>query len=374
VRMLLVEWLALQSRRTQYASDNTVLAEVVTALHEGEARFRAAGDKKIDWYQFPNAIYTPTVGFSRDEIACLQRHFMAAWERGGSGAPWHRFAALGQIALDASPENLPFLLQTLALTKPKEFRPQDRFAMVLVALTVMAEVHPESEAESRLLESLNLADTAARSAAAQCLHTLYERREIEVPPEVAEAIRKSMGISARLPTRLNEARERMAAGRTPVTDNPKGIYVLDVYHREFPRVTRTIAIRSKQTFEQLHRAIQSAFEWNNDHLFAFFLNGRAYDRTSAIVIPEDAYEVFPVASTPPKPELEIESPNVFNMAIGMIGLEPGDTFLYLFDFGDDHHFNVVCKDVLNKAEPGRYPRVIARKGRSPEQYPSYGIY
>jgi hypothetical protein len=39
-------------------------------------------------------------------------------------------------------------------------------------------------------------------------------------------------------------------------------------------VTRVIAMLDDQTLEDLHAAIQRAFGWDNDHLYAFFLSGR----------------------------------------------------------------------------------------------------
>lgn len=44
-------------------------------------------------------------------------------------------------------------------------------------------------------------------------------------------------------------------------------------------------------------------------------------------------------------------------------------FLYLFDYGDEHHFEVQLVDVNHEAAKDiSYPRVVERHGRNPSQY------
>jgi hypothetical protein len=45
-------------------------------------------------------------------------------------------------------------------------------------------------------------------------------------------------------------------------------------------------------------------------------------------------------------------------------------FLFLFDYGDEWHFGVKLVRIRSDLEPGaRYPRVVARQGEAPAQYP-----
>src|SRR5579863_8196940 len=39
-------------------------------------------------------------------------------------------------------------------------------------------------------------------------------------------------------------------------------------------VRRTIAVRSDQTLVDLHHALRAAFEWDDDHLYSFWLGGK----------------------------------------------------------------------------------------------------
>jgi len=52
-----------------------------------------------------------------------------------------------------------------------------------------------------------------------------------------------------------------------------------------------------------------------------------------------------------------------------LGLEVGRAFGYLFDFGDNwlHQINVIAVDEI--PGKGRYPKIVAREGKSPPQYP-----
>ena len=58
------------------------------------------------------------------------------------------------------------------------------------------------------------------------------------------------------------------------------IYTFKIQLRWQRPVSRTIEIGEDETLHDLHCAIQSAFGWDNDHLYSFFLSGRTWDRQS----------------------------------------------------------------------------------------------
>ncbi|MEM6264096.1 MAG: hypothetical protein AAGI38_16395, partial [Bacteroidota bacterium] len=45
-------------------------------------------------------------------------------------------------------------------------------------------------------------------------------------------------------------------------------------------------------------------------------------------------------------------------------------FLYIFDFGDNWEFECTIEEMLEE-ELVKSPRVVAKKGKAPEQYPDY---
>jgi len=42
-------------------------------------------------------------------------------------------------------------------------------------------------------------------------------------------------------------------------------------------ISRTVAVRGNQTLVDLHSVLQTAFEWDDDHLYSFWLSGRFWD-------------------------------------------------------------------------------------------------
>jgi hypothetical protein len=48
------------------------------------------------------------------------------------------------------------------------------------------------------------------------------------------------------------------------------------------------------------------------------------------------------------------------------------TFLYLFDYGDEHRFSVKLVEVNPDApKDAQYPRIVETRGANPEQYKSW---
>ncbi len=127
-------------------------------------------------------------------------------------------------------------------------------------------------------------------------------------------------------------------------------------------ISRTIQIRSDQTLTQFHDAIFDAFNRFDEHMYEFQFGGKT------TMDPKAKRYVLP---------LELEDPFgdsaaagvVTETTVGSLGLKVGSVFAYWFDFGDDwwHQINVVAID--NEIPPGKYPKVIAREGQSPPQYP-----
>jgi len=64
------------------------------------------------------------------------------------------------------------------------------------------------------------------------------------------------------------------------------------------RCWRKIEIKSDQTLEMLHNEIQSAFDFDNDHLYSFFLSNKAWDKKTEYSLPEgvspygDMFDMF----------------------------------------------------------------------------------
>ncbi|MHC1611576.1 MAG: plasmid pRiA4b ORF-3 family protein [Candidatus Methanospirareceae archaeon] len=118
-------------------------------------------------------------------------------------------------------------------------------------------------------------------------------------------------------------------------------------------IWRRIEISADHTLLDLHRAIQKAYNFDDDHLYSFFMDGRAW-----------SYERF---ASP----YEEEGPWVDDVRIGELGLFIGQNILYLFDYGDQWHFRVELEEIRREGRKPREPKIIEKKGKAPEQYGYY---
>ena len=124
---------------------------------------------------------------------------------------------------------------------------------------------------------------------------------------------------------------------------------------------RLIEIESNASFLQLHQAIQKAVDFDNDHLFEFFVGRQPGNRAYSIG-PEPDWDTF----NPVKAYRNIH-------LSGIWPLPPSMKLYYLFDFGDNWLFQInKTRHKDKKPQPGViYPRVIEAKGNNPEQYPDW---
>ena len=127
-------------------------------------------------------------------------------------------------------------------------------------------------------------------------------------------------------------------------------------------MSRTIQIRADQTLQDLHDAIFSAFDRWDDHLYEFQIGGKGpmdpKARRYTIAPDEDGFGNRPR-----------EAGLVSRTTLGSLGLKVDDPFGYWFDFGDDWYHQVSVAAIETRAPAGRFPRVTARIGKSPPQYP-----
>ncbi len=119
----------------------------------------------------------------------------------------------------------------------------------------------------------------------------------------------------------------------------------------YHRVSRTLALSGRHSLEQLHTAIVDAFEFADDHLHAFFLNGHAWDRE------------FGYFSRP-----DVGQKGTTGTRLDSLDLVQYERFLYLFDYGDEHRFTVRALAIEAGAEEPNEPALIESVGVAPKQY------
>ncbi|EKV02013.1 Plasmid pRiA4b ORF-3-like protein [Leptolyngbya sp. PCC 7375] len=135
--------------------------------------------------------------------------------------------------------------------------------------------------------------------------------------------------------------------------------VTDEFIEANPEISRTIEINGRQTLQDLHRILFSAFDREEEHLYEFQLGGRGPNDPNAtrygLKMPGETSSVNDVAKA----------------KLASLGLSQGDFFGYWFDFGDDWWHQIAVMDIKEKAPKGKYPKVTARVGASPPQYAEF---
>lgn len=116
---------------------------------------------------------------------------------------------------------------------------------------------------------------------------------------------------------------------------------------------RHIRISGNSTLFELHYTILEAFDFDDDHAHAFFMD-------NALWSDRDSYYVR-----------GMESPDRTTDAytLNQAGLCKGKKFKYLFDFGDEWVFQ--CKVLQVLEEDTTQAKIVKRKGKAPEQYPDW---
>ena len=66
-----------------------------------------------------------------------------------------------------------------------------------------------------------------------------------------------------------------------------------------------------------------------------------------------------------------EGPHADKVTIGELGLYPGKTFLYLFDYGDEWEFKVEVEGISSDKPLPLTPKIVGKRGEAPDQY-GYG--
>ena len=111
---------------------------------------------------------------------------------------------------------------------------------------------------------------------------------------------------------------------------------------------------SSSDLEVLHFAIQDAIDFDNDHLYEFFIANsiqshekRRFDDDNQGLWEYSVDELFPL-------------PNHKKL-------------FYLFDYGDSWYFRITkSRKTPKQNKVGvSYPRVVEKVGKNPEQYPDY---
>ncbi len=289
-------------------------------------------------------------------------------ERGGPGSNLVQEGLLGLICATENPTSIPFWLEMLDFKSPKKrdnFR-QQRRQYALTALARLVVCHDKANAYEALIQATGHVDAAVREQTIDYLGRCYQLNDHPLPPHLVELLTNIAGQDNAFTTRFQARAVLRQAGLPVPTGYPHLVYGFVVKLKWDKHIRRVIEIQSEQTLADLQAAIQQSIGWNNDHLYTFYMNGDEHDRRFAITTPDyDEWADADVDYLPPANEI----------TIGGLGLNIGDSFLYLFDYGDSHLFTIQLGATtvmpLEKLQSRTYPRLIDSRGEAPPQYPEW---
>jgi len=144
-------------------------------------------------------------------------------------------------------------------------------------------------------------------------------------------------------------------------------YLFKVNLKRRRSIWRTVLLRGDQTLDELHEVIFAAFDRYDEHLYCFYFPKARQGRLASGKPPKeyrsprgfDRTEVF-------------EIDNRYNAArarLDDLWLKVGQTFEYLFDFGDEWWHEIIVQGIEPSESGGTYPRIVEKRLPSPPQYP-----
>ncbi|WP_324731614.1 IS1096 element passenger TnpR family protein [Pseudomonas paeninsulae] len=122
-------------------------------------------------------------------------------------------------------------------------------------------------------------------------------------------------------------------------------------HEEVDLWKGVIEIDSSSTLEDFHFAIQDAVEFDDDHLYEFYVSKTVRGR-NRVTFDDENEKIYEVTLD------------------GLFPLDKGHGLYYMFDYGDSWLFKITKsrKHPRHSSEGIEYPRLVSESGRRPEQY------
>ena len=118
---------------------------------------------------------------------------------------------------------------------------------------------------------------------------------------------------------------------------------------------RHIRVSVNETLEGLADIIIWAFDFDNDHAHAFFMDNKAWSD----------YDCYYMAEMDEGEEYR----HTCDVTLSQLRLQKDNKFKFIFDFGDEWEFQ--CKVLRIIEEDTAEAEIIKSVGESPEQYPIY---
>lgn len=126
-------------------------------------------------------------------------------------------------------------------------------------------------------------------------------------------------------------------------------------------VSRVFEMEGKETLYDFHGSIQHAFDWDNDHMFSFFLGKELFDR-------DNEYSANPLGEHVVS-RFGKSTKSAATAQLRDLNLSVGFSFWYLFDYGDELVHKVTVEKIRDMtSEETGFPKLLNETGIAPPQY------
>lgn len=125
---------------------------------------------------------------------------------------------------------------------------------------------------------------------------------------------------------------------------------------------RKISMLDSQSLYKFAEAIVDSFDFDFDHCFGFFDNVKNVHLHDS----EKKYELF--ADLEDEGIEPVDSESVKKTKIKKAFEKVGDKMIFMFDYGDDWRFLVELLEINQADKKEKYPKLIEKFGKPPEQY------
>ena len=128
-----------------------------------------------------------------------------------------------------------------------------------------------------------------------------------------------------------------------------------------PKLYREFEIPSERKLYALAKAIVAQFGFYFGHPFGFYIKLTEFVLDSPV-----KYELFADTGD------DSDAGSVERTRIDHAFPTVGDTMTFLFDYGDNWQFRLEAIGRGQKEQGVKYPRLVKKVGKAPEQYPAEG--
>jgi hypothetical protein len=379
------------------APDKSTLRHVTHALDQLQALIRPSRtEKKRDFGSIRGLLGSGgPVRLPSMLRARVETLYPEVWGSHGVRKHTAEDALLQLIGFTADPASVPFLREVLALGRVGDTFTARRRQLVLSSLAHIVIRHRDPAAYEALCAAARHEKVEQRTDAV----SLLGRGELYLDGSLDA---RTQDLLAKVAAEDTAFGPRFLARLTLLDANPE-LPALDpdqilAVQARYERASRTIELRATATLAALAGTILTAFGWDHDHLYEFHMTGDRRDGRFTLP-PADDSSAFERAILPPmffgmdlvgedddRPPASSQkkgrgrsrndkrpSPRakerLREVCLGHLELPAGHKFLFHYDFGDDHWFELTVVETDRKANRrARYPRVADQSGRAPEQY------